>query len=121
MGAEAARGYVSALPDDGTGPDDQRHVRGCICEQPDVLQRIAVRHDHVRMSIGRKGLEPFLGAQPLRRHIPRVATEFRIRAQVQPSIDTRRPSFMLKLTGFFDRNPALGVPALGGHCRAKAS
>jgi hypothetical protein len=29
---------------------------------------------------------------------------------------------MLKLTGFFDRNPAPGVPALGGgHCLAKAS
>ena len=27
---------------------------------------------------------------------------------------------MLKLTGFFDRNPALGVPALGGHCHAKS-
>jgi Cu2+-containing amine oxidase len=51
----------------------------------------------------------------------RVAAEFRIRAQGQPPIDTRRPSFMLKLNGFFDRNPALDVPALGGHCHAKAS
>ena len=33
----------------------------------------------------------------------------------------RSPSFMLKLTGFFDRDPALDVPALGGHCPAKAS
>jgi hypothetical protein len=29
--------------------DDQRPVRGWICEQPDVLQRIAVQHDHIRM------------------------------------------------------------------------
>jgi hypothetical protein len=49
----------------------------------------------------------------------RVAAEFRIRAQVQPPVDTRSPSFMLKLTGFFARNPALGVPALGGHWPAK--
>src|SRR6266480_3960885 len=53
-GAEAVRGHVSALPDDGTGLDDQRHVRGWICEQPDVLQWIAVQHDHIRMSTGRK-------------------------------------------------------------------
>lgn len=44
-----------------------------------------------------------------------------IRAQVQPSIDTRRPSFMLKLTGFLDRHPALDVPAPDGHSHAKAS
>jgi hypothetical protein len=51
----------------------------------------------------------------------RVAAEFRIRAQVRPSLDTRRLSFMVKLTGFFDRNPALDVPALGGQCCVKAS
>jgi hypothetical protein len=45
--------------------DDQRHVRGWICGQPDVLQRIAVQHDHIRMSTGRKGLELALGAQQL--------------------------------------------------------
>jgi hypothetical protein len=27
---------------------------------------------------------------------------------------------MLKLTGFFGRNPTPGVPALGGHCPAKS-
>jgi hypothetical protein len=51
----------------------------------------------------------------------RVAAESRIRAQAQPPLDTRRPSFMLKLTGFFDRNPTPGVPALDGHCLAKTS
>jgi hypothetical protein len=45
----------------------QRHVRGWICEQPDVLQRVAAQHDHIRMSIGRKGPGLVLGAQPLRR------------------------------------------------------
>ena len=87
MGAEtardhiAARDHMSALPDDGTGLDDQRHVRGWICEQPDVLQWIAVQHDHIRMSTGRKGLELALGAQQLRRHARRRA-EFCTRAQV---------------------------------------
>jgi hypothetical protein len=66
------------------------------------------------------GLELALGAQQLRRHA-RCRAESRIRAQVQPPIDTRRPSFMLKPTGFFDRNPALDVPAPGGHCHAEAS
>ncbi len=80
-GAEAVRGHVSALPDDGTGLDDQRHVRGWICEQPDVLQWIAVQHDHIRMSTGRKGLELALGVQQLRRHARRRA-EFCTRAQV---------------------------------------
>ena len=51
----------------------------------------------------------------------RMAAESRTRAQVQPPHDTRRLSFMLKLTGFFDRNPAFGVPALGRHCHAEAS
>ena len=95
-------------------------MRGWIREQPDVLQWIAVQHDHIRMSTGRKGLELALGAQQLRRHARRRA-EFRTRAQVQPPIDTRRPSFMLKPAGFFDRNPALDVPAPGGHCHAEAS
>jgi len=120
MGAEAARDHASALPDEGTGLDDQRHVRGWICEQPDVLQRIAVQHDHIRMSTGPKGLVLALGAQPLRRHARRRA-EFRIGAQAQPPINTRRPSFMLKPAGFFDRDPALDVPAPGGHCHAEAS
>jgi hypothetical protein len=65
----------------------------------------------------RKGLELALGAQQLRRHTRRRA-EFRIRAQVQPPIDTRRPAFMLKPAGFSGRNPALDVPAPGGHCHA---
>jgi len=80
MGAEAARDHMSALPDDGTGLDDQRHVRGWICEHPDVLQWIAVQHDHIRMSTSRKGLELALGAQQLSRH-PRRRAEFRTRAQ----------------------------------------
>jgi Cu2+-containing amine oxidase len=42
------------------------------------------------------------------------------RAQVQPPIDTRGPTFMIKPAGFFDRNPALDVPA-GGHCHTEAS
>jgi hypothetical protein len=95
-------------------------VGGWICEQPDVLQRIAVQHDHIRMSTGRKGLELALDAQQLRRHA-RGRAEFRIRAQVQPPIDTRRPSFMLKPTGFFDCNPTLDVPVPGGHCQLEAS
>jgi hypothetical protein len=81
MGAEAARDHVSALPDHGTGLDHQPHVRGWICEQPDAVQRIAVQHDHIRMSTGRKGPELALGAQQLRRHPCRRA-EFRIGAQV---------------------------------------
>jgi hypothetical protein len=81
MGAEAARDHMSALPDDRTGLDDQRHVRGWICEQPDALQWIAVQHDHIRTSTGRKGLELALGAQQLRRHARRRA-EFRTRAHV---------------------------------------
>jgi hypothetical protein len=81
MGAEAAPDHVSALPDGGTGLDGQRHVRDWICEQPDVLQWIAVQHDHIRMSTSRKGLELALGAQQLRRHARRRA-EFRIHAQV---------------------------------------
>jgi hypothetical protein len=72
------------------------------------------------MSTGRKGLELALGAQQLRRHA-RCRAEFRIRAQVQPPIDTRRPSFMLKPAGFFDRNPTPGVPVPGGHCQLEAS
>jgi hypothetical protein len=50
---------------------------------PMSSQRIAVQHDHIRMSTGRKGLELALGAQQLRRHARRRA-EFRIHAQVQP-------------------------------------
>jgi hypothetical protein len=46
-------------------------------------QRIAVQHDHIRMSTSRKGLELALGAHQLRRHARRRA-EFRIHAQVQP-------------------------------------
>jgi hypothetical protein len=94
-------------------------VGGWICEQPDVLQRIAAQHDHIGMSTGRKGLKLALGAQQLRHHARRRA-EFRIRAQVQPPIDTRRPSFLLKPTGFFDRNPILDVPAPGGHRHAES-
>jgi hypothetical protein len=86
---------------------------------PDVLQRIAVQHDHIRMSIDAR--VPGWSSARSRSAATRVAAEFRIRAQVQPPIDTRRPSFMLKLTGFFDRNRTLDVPALGGHCHAKAS
>jgi len=33
----------------------------------------------------------------------------------------RRPSFMVKPTGFFDRNPTLDMAAPGGHCHAEAS
>jgi primary-amine oxidase len=29
--------------------------------------------------------------------------------------------FMLKPAGFFDRNPALDMPAAGGHCHEEAS
>jgi primary-amine oxidase len=29
-----------------------------------------------------------------------------------------RTGFMLRPTGFFDRNPTLGVPAPSGHCHA---
>lgn len=89
MGAEAGRNYVSALPGDGTGLDDQCHVRGWICEQPDLLQRIAVQHDHIRMSTGRKGLNLALARS---RSAARVAAKFRTPAQVQPPINTRRPS-----------------------------
>jgi hypothetical protein len=71
MCAETAWDYVSALPDEGTGLDDARHARGWI-SSPDVLQRIAVQHDHIRMSIGRKGLELVLGAAaPPPRALPR--------------------------------------------------
>ena len=72
------------------------------------------------MRTGRKGLELALGAQQLRRHARRGA-EFRIRARVQPPIDTRRPWFMFRPAGFVDRNPAPGVPTPGGHCHAEAS
>ena len=44
-------------------------------------QWIAVQHDHIRMSTGRKDLELALGAQQLRRHARRRA-EFRTRAHV---------------------------------------
>ena len=47
------------------------------------FQRIAIQHDHIRMSTSRKGLELALGAQQLRRHARRRA-EFRIHAQGQP-------------------------------------
>jgi hypothetical protein len=33
---------------------------------------------------------------------------------------TRRPWFMIKSTGFLDRNPTLEVPAPGGRCHAEA-
>jgi hypothetical protein len=33
-------------------------------------------------------------------------------------IESERPR-LLKPAGFFDRNPTLDVPALGGHCHAK--
>jgi hypothetical protein len=65
-------------------------------------------------------LELAPGAQQIRRHA-RCRAEFRIRAQVQPPIDTRRPSFMFKPVGLCDRNPALDVPVPGGHCDAEAS
>jgi hypothetical protein len=42
---------------------------------------IAVQHDHIRMTFGRKGPELALGAQRLRRDLRRRA-EFRIRAKV---------------------------------------
>jgi primary-amine oxidase len=32
-----------------------------------------------------------------------------------------RTGFMLKPTGFFDRNPTLDVPAPGDHCHPEAS
>lgn len=113
MGAEAARDHVSALPDDGGGLDDQRQVRGWICGQPGVLQRIAVQHDPIRVSTGRKGIELAPGAQRLRHHA-RCSAEFPIRVQVQPPTDPRRPSFVLKPAGLFDRDPILEVPAPGG-------
>jgi Cu2+-containing amine oxidase len=40
---------------------------------------------------------------------------------VSPPIDTRRPWFMLKPAGFFDRNPTLDVPVPGGQWHAGAS
>lgn len=58
------------------------------------------------------GLELALGARQLRCHA-RCRAESRIRAQVQPPIDTRRLLFMLKPTGFFGRIPALDVPRAG--------
>jgi hypothetical protein len=71
------------------------------------------------MSTGRKGLERLSaprgsaathGAGRSSASVPRAA-----------AIDTRGPSFMLKPAGFFDRHPALDVPAPGGDCYAEAS
>jgi hypothetical protein len=83
-------------------------------------QRIAIQHDHIRMSTSRKGLELALGAQQLRP--PRTSP----RGVPHPcpgaaAFDTRRPSFMLKPAGFSGRNPTLDVPAPGGHCQLEAS
>jgi primary-amine oxidase len=36
-----------------------------------------------------------------------------------PVMPVTRTGFMLKPTGFFDRNPTLGVPAPAGHCHAE--
>jgi primary-amine oxidase len=39
-----------------------------------------------------------------------------VRLEDWPVMPVTRTGFMLKPTGFFDRNPTLDVPAPGGHC-----
>jgi primary-amine oxidase len=41
-----------------------------------------------------------------------------VRLEDWPVMPVSRTGFMLKPSGFFDRNPTLDVPATGGHCHA---
>jgi primary-amine oxidase len=43
-----------------------------------------------------------------------------VRLEDWPVMPVTRTGFMLKPTGFFDRNPTLDVPAPGGHCHEPA-
>ena len=44
-----------------------------------------------------------------------------VRLEDWPVMPVTRTGFMLKPTGFFDRNPTLDVPAPGGHCHPDSS
>ncbi len=44
-----------------------------------------------------------------------------VRLEDWPVMPVTRTGFMLKPSGFFDRNPTLDVPAPSGHCHPKAA
>jgi hypothetical protein len=90
-----------------------------VVEQPDVLQSIAVQHDHIGVSPGRKGLELALGVQrPATTHgAPRSSASA---PRCSRPIGMGRPWFMLSRPALVGRSPTLGVPAPGGRCHAEA-
>jgi hypothetical protein len=119
---------ITRISDDGrgscTGPrvsaakrrhglDDQRYVGGWICEQPDVLQRIAAQHDHIRMSTAaRVSSWPSARSSSAATHV--AARSSASVPRCSRPMDTRRPSFLLKPAGLFDRNPTSTCPRRAG-------